>query len=180
MPQEIKTPAGRLTFFTGEILKTVDDRIERAMRQTVILVENRVKVLQTGARHGRMYRIGKVPTKENKAMGLTYRAYRASAPGEPPAIKSSRLFKSITSRVEPIASGMQVGWKGSVGTNVPYARPLEFGVKAGGKKAHATVKIGPKPPGGWRLAPRPLWRRALTDLMGEIKKIWAVAAGSAK
>ena len=209
MAHEIRTPAGKFTFFSGEVLRSLDDRIERAMRQTVLLVENRVKVLQTGSRHGRFYRIGKTPTKANRAMGIkSGRWYQASAPGEPPAIKSSRLFKSITSRVEAIASGLGVGWKGSVGTNVGHAPYLEFGVK-GSPRSHVTrrryrvtktrehtgeqgviVRVqrvlkgvthvpleGPHPAGGWRLAPRPLWRRAMMDLINEIKSIWAAAAG---
>lgn len=195
MPRTVRTPAGRITFFTAEVLQEVDARVERAMRETVLALENRIKVLQTGPRHGRWYRIGKTPTKGNKAMGMkSGRWYQASAPGESPAIKSSRLFKSITSKVEPVAaSGMRLGWKGSIGTNVPYAPGLEFGVKAAGaartRATYRVTKTNRKTgqsviakvkrltfAGGWRLAPRLLWRRAIKELETTIINIWKAAA----
>lgn len=202
MPATQRTPAGRITFYSREILRSVDDRIERAMRQTVFLLENRVKTLQTGSRTGYWYRIGKTPTKSNLKMGIkTGRWYQASAPGEPPAVKSSRLFRSITSRVEAVhAAGGGIGWKGEVGTNVQdYPPALEFGVKAaeGAKpstraKRMTIITYGKKYKkqpiiarvfrktfaGGWRVAPRPLWRRALTELRGQIKAMWDAAAAA--
>jgi hypothetical protein len=211
MARTVRTPAGKITFFSSEILHDVDSRIERAMRETVYLLENRIKELQTGRRSGYWYRIGKTPTKQNIAMGIKagpwHRArkmkagrwYQASAPGEPPAIKSSRLFKSITSRVEPmLTAGGGLGWKGSVGTNVQdYPPALEFGVKkgAGAKLAlrvrrvtmHRKALGGGEDQaiiakvrrvtfmGGWRLAPRPLWRRAVNELKGAIIDLWKAA-----
>jgi phage gpG-like protein len=160
------------------------------MQQTVLTVENRVKTLMTGPRSGRWYRIGKTPTKQNRAMGQkTGRWYQASAPGEPPAIKTSRLFKSVTHRVERRLSD---SWVGMVGTNVPYAPYLEFGVKADKAKQRVrTYRVTQMHPetgqpiiakvkglsfaGGWRLAPRPLWRRAVTELRETITKIWQEA-----
>ncbi len=54
-----------------------------------------------------------------------------SAPGEPPAVDTGRLRASITHRVET-ESGEVVAY---VGTNVEYAKDLEFG----------TVKMQPRP-----------------------------------
>ncbi len=194
----------RAEFFTKDILNGVNSRIERAMRQTVILVENRVKLLQTGPKSGRWYRIGKSPTKQVRAIGrrgrsLGGRWYRASAPGEPPAIRTSRLYKSVTSSVQakPGPRG-GLGWLGEVGTNVKdYPKSLEEGVKAGGRRRGAgpamhTVAVQHigggqmfhtiRPvavvtfAGGWRVAPRPLWGRAVKDLAAAIKALWAGAA----
>ena len=191
MPQDVNTPAGRITFFRGECEKALDAKIGRAMQMTTLAIENKVKQLMTGSRSGRWYRIGKTPTKQNKAMGMkSGRWYQASAPGESPAIKSSRLFKSVTHKVERQASGL---WAGAVGTNVPYAPGLEFGVKSGGaaqslRTYRVTVKKkGQKQGviakvkqltfgGGWRLAPRPLWRRAMNEMMQAIKNIWKTAS----
>ena len=192
MPRTVRTPmAGKITFFSSEILHDVDSRIERAMRETVYLLENRIKELQTGPRHGRFYRIGKTPTKGNKAMGIKKgRWYQASAPGEPPAIKSSRLFKSVTHKVEHRGDGL---WIGQVGTNVKdYPAALEFGVKAGGaartRATYRVTKTNRKTgqsviakvkrltfAGGWRLAPRPLWARAMMEMKDTIINIWKAA-----
>jgi hypothetical protein len=163
------------------------------MHMSVLALENKVKQLQTGPRHGRWYRIGKTPTKGNRAMGVkTGRWYQASAPGEPPAIKSSRLFKSVTHKVERQAGGL---WVGAVGTNVQgYPHALEFGIKAGAgatpkKATYRVTKTNQKTGqsviakvkqltfgGGWRLAPRPLWRRAMKEMMQTIKNIWKTAS----
>ncbi len=193
MPREVNTPAGKITFFTAEALGRVDAKVKAAMERSVILIENRVKQLMTGPKTGRWYRIGKTPTKANRAMGLTGRYYQASAPGEPPAVKSSRYLHSITHRVLPHL----FGWLGEVGTNVKdYPRALEFGVKGGGTRRYRMTRTrertqgggrivrvhriaGPQPAGGWRLAPRPLWRRAMMELVDEIVHIWKSAVKGA-
>jgi hypothetical protein len=185
--------AGRITFlsYRHECEQALDRQIERAMRESVLALENKVKQLHTGPRHGRWYRIGKTPTKGNKAMGMKVgRWYQASAPGEPPAIRSSRLFKSVTHKVERQGDGV---WLGQVGTNVKdYPPALEFGVKSGGaartRATYRVTKTNRKTgksviakvkrltfAGGWRIAPRPMWRRAMKELKDTIFNIWKAA-----
>ena len=187
MPVVMNTPAGRVTLFRAECEKMLDAQIGRAMQKTALAIENKVKKLMTGPRHGRWYRIGKTPTKQNRAMGATAgRWYQASAPGEPPAIRSSRLFHSVTHKVERESGGR---WSGVVGTIVTYARALELGLKAGkavqrlrtyrvtvkkkGQNKGMIAKVKQLTfAGGWRLAPRPLWARAVKELRQVIVNIW--------
>lgn len=91
---------------------------EDALQTAGIHLENAIKRKLTGQRHGRRYQIKPgSPTK-----------YTASAPGEPPAVKLSRLMPSITN------SGVERRLKGGmvirVGTNVEYAKDLEYGNRA--------------------------------------------------
>jgi len=79
------------------------------MEQAVLWVEGAVKrSFKPGS--GRVYRRGS-------------KIHRASAPGEPPAVDTGRLRSSITHQVK--AEGKKV--IGRIGTNVEYARSLEFG-----------------------------------------------------
>jgi hypothetical protein len=140
-------------WFGEELQKSLDAEIERAMKRTVTTVANRVRVLQTGPRTGKVYRIGKTPTKADRAAGRTFRSHQASAPGEPPAVWSGRLFRSVFEKVVPVFEKGRLAWRGYVGTNVQYAPHLEFGTK--------------------RMKPRPLWRRAVLECRQQIKEFWA-------
>ncbi len=165
MPAKKAPPGGKMQFFGKEFLKSLDDEVERAMKRTVTTVANRVRVLQTGPRTGRLYRIGKTPIKSAKywhmvggkkvykPMPQTGRFHQASAPGEPPAVWSGRLFRSVFEKVIPVFEKGKLAWRGFVGTNVEYAPHLEFGTK--------------------RMKPRPLWRRAVLECRQQIKEFWA-------
>jgi hypothetical protein len=190
MPVVMNTPAGRVTLFRAECEKLLDAQIGRAMQKTALAIENKVKQLMTGPRHGKWYRIGKTPTKQNISMGMkSGRWYQASAPGEPPAIRSSRYFHAVTHKVERESAGR---WIGVVGVNLKFAGyppALEYGIKAGGAaRSLRTYRMTVKKPGqkqgmiakvkqltfagGWRLAPRPLWSRAVKELQQVIVNIW--------
>jgi HK97 gp10 family phage protein len=153
-----RTPhGGRVLIRSDEVLQMTDGQVEAAMKGTVETIANRVRLLQTGARTGRIYRIGKTPTKADKAAGRKFRSHQASAPGEPPAIWWATLFNSVRTKVEAVSRVGKLLWKGTVGTNVFYAPFLEFGTR--------------------RMKPRPLWRRAVLEVRGEIRDIWKRAAG---
>lgn len=92
-------------------------RMETACQHLV----NEVKKTLTGQRTGKTY---KVP-------GTKRKLYTASAPGEPPAVRTGRLRNSIKYRV----LGRGVNLSGVVGTQVEYAPHLEFG----------TSKMEPRP-----------------------------------
>lgn len=88
---------------------------ERAIFRALLYFEGRVKKKLVGERSGRIYI-------------YEGREHQASAPGEPPAYRSGDLRKSITN------SGVQ--WDGDnafgeVGSDMPYARILEYGGIAG-------------------------------------------------
>lgn len=157
MAHIVKLPhGGKITFFTGTVTKQVGSRAETLVRTVAQATENRVKELMTDSpRGGRIYRVGKTPTKADKAAGRKFRSHRASAPGEPPAVNTGRLRSSV---VHAVSRLLPLGWIGRVGSKVTYARPLERGVK--GTPGPAALKAGTARP-GWRLAPRPAFVPAL-------------------
>ena len=60
--------------------------------------------------------------------------YRSSAPGRPPAVQTGHLRRSWqVGQPARVAAGRRLGW--SIGSNVPYAKTLEFG----------SVRIFPRP-----------------------------------
>lgn len=94
---------------TAEVKQIAEIRVERAGRRLVQALQKTLR----GARHGRTYRVPK-----------TQRTYVASAPGEAPAVMLGTLRRSIQASVpEWDGNGVSV----TVGTNVVYARRLEWG-----------------------------------------------------
>lgn len=96
-----------------EILRGLRGRAELAVDRGARHLVNAVKRTLTGRRTGRRYRVSR-----------TGRMHQASAPGEPPAVLYGRLRNSIT-QTAPQWDGNAVSVE--VGTNVVYARRLEFG-----------------------------------------------------
>lgn len=85
--------------------------------------------------------------------GVTYKrgkngTHQASAPGEPPAPDSNRLVNSIHHEVG--------GDSARVGTDEPYAKPLEFGTTTAGRGHHTVI------------APRPFMRPALAAIRSRL------------
>lgn len=104
----------KLAFHTKEVVKSIEDAASKRMAEAVNVVKTQTLETLTGPRSGRTYR---VPG--------TRRTYTASAPGEPPAIATSGLFKSIETSVG--SEGRTV--IGRVGSDEKHARPLEFGTR---------------------------------------------------
>jgi len=183
MPTIQKLPnGGRITFFTKDVLKSLGVAQKDAMIGAGYLLSNKVKTLMADSpRTGRIYRIGKTPTKGNRKAGLTFRAHRSSGPGEPPAPNTGRLMGSVRSW-----TGISTifGWETRVGTDVDYARPLEEGVKRVGavhltgrktKDGRQIARFGPVTQ--WQLAPRPAWSRALREEWAKIVLLFRTASG---
>lgn len=138
---------GRVTFFSKELALLVDARTRVAMEAVVLLTEQKVKTLMSESpRGGRSYRVGK--RRKGKGRG---RIHKASAPGEPPAVRTGRLITSVRSAIQRKSDGIQ----GLIGTNVKYATFLEEGTRL--------------------MKPRPVWRRALKELEGDIQRIFSRA-----
>ena len=64
---------------------------------------------------------GRIYTQGRTAGGRSRRTHQASSPGNPPALQTGRLMRSITVTLERIALAAEVG------TNVEYAKWLEEG-----------------------------------------------------
>ena len=86
-----------------------------------------------------------------KARGGRYRnlgdagIHRASAPGDPPTVRTGNLRRNIQmARPQPVRGPGKIGWM--IGVNAVYARALEFGYR--------------------RLLPRPYVRPVLTQMRG--------------
>jgi hypothetical protein len=63
--------------------------------------------------------------RESPRSGRLYGRHRASAPGEPPAIRTRRLYNSVTSRVTLAPPR----WTVDVGSSLKYAGFLERGTR---------------------------------------------------
>ncbi len=102
----------KLVFHTKEVVKSIEDAASKLMLEAVNEVRNTTLETLSGQRSGRIYY---VPG--------TKRKYTASSPGEPPAIASSDLFKSIKTSVE--GKGKEV--IGAVGTDKIQGLMTELG-----------------------------------------------------
>ena len=100
-----------------------------------------------------------------RGTGRTYRRrkvlHTASQPGQPPALDTGRLRNSIA-----VTDPKWDGWSVSaeVGTNVEYARILEFGGRTGRRNAT-------------RIAPRPYMRNTVEEETPRIEKVLRDAVG---
>lgn len=101
-----------LKFYTKDVTRAIDDAASKLMAEAVNEVRNTVLETLSGTRSGRTY---KVPG--------TSRTYTASRPGEPPAQATGRLRQSIKTDIR--GEGKKV--IGSIGTDLEYAKGLEFG-----------------------------------------------------
>lgn len=138
-------PPGRwegLDSFGEEEFEALRAPAEAAVLKAVIFLTGAVQKTLTGPRHGRVYVISKAG-----------RVHIASAPGEPPAVLYGRLRQSIA-WTDPVWEGFTV--TAEVGTNVEYARPLEFG----------SVTAN-----GGRLLPRPYFEPTVQRTQHEIQAI---------
>jgi HK97 gp10 family phage protein len=85
------------------------------LEKACVHLTNETKKTLTGQRHGRVYRV----------VGTKHAYYTASAPGEPPAVRTGRLRNSIKYVI--VGGGLRL--LGRVGTSLDYAPHLEFGTR---------------------------------------------------
>ena len=135
-----KPPKAEVTFKSN--LKAVEAALTRAaasrMEQACQMLVDETKGTLTGQRTGRRYVIPGLKTirereallsmRRGKPVRLTAkqreaRKYTASAPGEPPAVRTGRLRNSIKYRI--VGTGADL--RGIVGSPLEYAPHLEFG-----------------------------------------------------
>ena len=115
-------PGASVEFVTRsrQVLRALDRMQTTRMQMACIHLQNEIKRTLSGPRSGKKYR---VPG--------TKRYYTASAPGEPPAVRTGRLRNSIKYKL--VRGFMRA--KGEVGSSLDYAAQLEFG----------TSKMAPRP-----------------------------------
>lgn len=124
--------------------KVGQDEAKKAVRASLEMVRTTaIKDIQRGTKTGRVY--------ERAAGSNLSRVHQASAAGEAPATDTGRLVSSI--KVE------QMGLSGSVGTDLEYAKDLEFGT--------------------FRVAARPFLRPALNNNQTNIIKVFEAALAKA-
>jgi len=135
----------------------VEARIEQLMQRELISAavtyERSLQASFREPKSGRIYRVGKTPTRADRAVGRRFRSHRASAPGEAPAIDTAALSKGVTRVISRVGKAHFVA---RIGMSVQSGRSeivlfLEFGTS--------------------RIAPRPAWRRALEVLRANMNNI---------
>lgn len=125
-----------LTVKTEEAIRGMEHVAAQRMWQATQIVRNKVLETLSGERSGRRYR---VPG--------TNVYYTASAPGEPPAVRTGNLRKSI--KTEIASEGRVI--KGRVGTDLDYGRKLEYGTR--------------------HMAPRPWLERSFKEAEEDVKDV---------
>lgn len=98
---------------TNQVAAKIDAGLARNLQNATIFLANEVKKTLSGQRSGKTYRVP----------GTKRKWYTASAPGEPPAVRTGRLRSSIKHKLirRPFAH------EGVVGTDVEYSTHLEYG-----------------------------------------------------
>lgn len=130
---------GFITLNVTELFVVTIIQAERALKEIVKDAERKIKELMAEPKSGRRYRIGKARRR---------RFHIASAPGEPPAVRSNLLRTNVRSGTRRTIFGVE----GLVGTNIVYAPFLELGTS--------------------RMAARPVWRRVLRESADDIIRIF--------
>ncbi|HDY88890.1 MAG TPA: HK97 gp10 family phage protein [bacterium] len=118
-------------WFTNKVMKNIRtkemNRLQKASLYLVGKIKNEFQVInianaiETGDMIGRS--IKRVRKGKGTIGSKPAQFHAASRPGEPPAVDTGRLKRSINHRIGIKASGIFA----RVGTNVKYARRLEFG-----------------------------------------------------
>lgn len=102
-----------------------------------------VQRIKAGAREGASHAADiyidtvKKLIRDTSKSGEVYRGIQASAPGEPPAVRTGRLLNGFKAQINNTTSGLSV----RITNSAPYAAMLEYGTK--------------------KMAPRPFMRPAL-------------------
>lgn len=150
MANVFKIPGGGVvTVFDDELMLALIDVTRLKMEKITFLYEQKLKVLTTQSpKGGRFYRVSARPRRGLRGGARGGAAFhKASAAGEPPAVDTGFLRSSIRSSVKETSDGVL----GIVSSPLIYARFLEQGTR--------------------RMAPRPLWGPALSEIEPEIRKI---------
>lgn len=134
--------ASRLNWYGPQVLASVGREVERRLDEAAIIVV-------TNAQDSMAESKGGVPITRGAGRGTL-----ASAPGEPPAIRTSNLVNSVDWETIFTASGTRAAkLRRRVGTNVKYGLWLEVGTR--------------------HIKPRPWLLPALQKATGTVRSIFA-------
>lgn len=117
--------ADDLSYQIESKVKEVNEKITQGMKSRAYRVSNELRnasqdVLR-GQRSGREYIVpgtGRVKyNKRNKTATISYRRYRASSPGEPPAVRTGTFRESWQTKNESTGSGDSLSVKAMIESN---------------------------------------------------------------
>ncbi|HIS61469.1 MAG TPA: hypothetical protein IAC14_04355 [Candidatus Scybalomonas excrementigallinarum] len=159
--EELKRVSGKT------VEKINSETYSRAFQVGNALRNAELKVM-SGKRSGRVYKkvgtYGKRKTQGTKALMGQYghklrggQLYQASAPGEPPAVRTGTLRRSFTHKVQGLQSSSGIKVVASLETRNKYAGYLQDGTK--------------KKDGTTKMAPRPFKEEIIKEAMPEVEKI---------
>lgn len=149
------------------IVREVNQKITQGMKARAYSASNELrnssqKILR-GQRSGREYIVpgtGRMTYyKRKKIAKITYKKYRASAPGEPPAVRTGVFRASWQTKTESEQSGNGLTVKSMIESNVR----TDNGKYLLGKILEE---------GTGRMAPRPYQEKIIQDALPRIKKIY--------
>lgn len=185
----------KLTSFLGEVAKRLEDEAQKRTYAGANAVRREWLRLLSGPRTGRYYRIPGTHRKRRSGAARRVRAqfkkgqsataigaasllatagrsgfYRASAPGESPAVALGDLRRSV--RAVSKRSTENGNWEAIVGSDMQKAPWLEYGTgRAGAGGAQTDLPPGYSHGSSHGMAPRPSLRPALEHTRAEVKGI---------
>ena len=158
-------------------VKEINDKITHGMRSRAYRVSNELRnasqLVLRGQRSGRQYNVpgtGRVryykrDSKDGKHKAgtatITYRKYTASAPGEPPAVRTGAFRASWQPRNEKIGSG----------DNLSVKSMIESSIRTDNGKYLLGEILEEGSPGG-KIAPRPYKKRIQEKALPKVIKIY--------
>lgn len=138
---------------TRELFNEVKVGLQRRTVSMSNELRNSALRVLRGQRTGRRYNVpftGRMKyNRKTKTATITYRKYTASAPGEPPAVRTGAL--RLSWRMTPNQNKGDGHFNPAIETNIPYAQALEAGTK--------------------RMEPRPYRARIIADAYPAVVRI---------
>ena len=141
----------------GRVVDKAPFILQQWAREQQVLINEAGLILKTEVRRlmpqsprsGRVYNVPLLATRASRASGVQRRGKRrASAPGEPPAVVTGRLRRSIAYKLTLTG----IGYAAAVGSNRVGAATLEYGNQF--------------------IRPRPVWRPALQNVLPKIQALF--------
>lgn len=149
------------------VVREINNKITHGMRSRGYRASNELRnasqLVLRGGRSGRSYIVpgtGRVKyNRRNKTATITYKRYTASAPGEPPAVRTGAFRASWQTKTESTGSGDSLSVRSSIESR---ARTDNGRYVLGGLLEDGTS----------RMAPRPYKEKIQQKALPKIKKIY--------
>ena len=149
------------------VIREINSKVTLGMRSRAYSAANELRnasqLVLRGQRSGRQYNVpgtGRMKyNKRNKTATITYRKYTASAPGEPPAVRTGAFRASWQAQTETKYNGENVSVR-------PY---IESGIRTDNGK-YLLGKVLEE--GTGRMAPRPYQEQIQQKALPRIRQIY--------